>query len=121
MAVENYPIVFEQGTPFQLVFTWTDSNNNPVDLTGYSARLHVVTDLVNRVPLLLFTTGSGATPNTSIVTGNTAGTVTVGATDAATTAMNFDTGYYSLLVQSPGGVVTKLLEGNVTVAAGLSW
>lgn len=122
MTVENYPIVFEQGTPFQLVYTWTSGpNNTPVDLTGYSAKLHVVTDLVNKVPILLFTTGAGGTANTSIVTGGTAGTVTVTATDVATTAMMFDTGYYSLFVQSAGGNPTKLLEGKVTVMAGLSW
>lgn len=120
-AVQVEPIIFEQGTPFSLVFTWTDGSNNPINLTGYSAKMHVVTDLINKVPILLFTTGNGGTANTSIVLGGSAGTVTVTATDAATAAMNFDTGYYSLFVQSSSGANTKLMEGNVTVSLGLSY
>lgn len=120
-AAEVYPITFEQGTPFQLVYTWTDNNGNPVDVTGYSAKLKVVTDLINKVQILNFVSSGSGTPNTSIVLGGAAGTVTVNATAAATGAMNFDTGYYALLVESAGAEITKLLEGTVTVGLGLSW
>jgi hypothetical protein len=114
-------IVFEQGTPFSLVYTWTDSNGNPINLTGYSARLHVATDLTNKTSIILFTTGTGATAGTSLTLGGSSGVVTATATDVATTAMTFQTAVYALFVQSPGGVTTKLLEGDVVVNAGLSW
>lgn len=119
-GVEVYPIVFEQGTPFQLVYTWT-INGTPVDLTGYSAKMHVVTDLINKVQILEFDSGGGGTPNTSIALGGSAGTVTVNATSTATAAMTFDTGYYSLFVKPSSGDVTKLLEGTVTVSLGIGY
>jgi hypothetical protein len=118
--VTTYPIIFEQGTPFQYVYTW-ETNNVVNDLTGYSAKMIVVTDLVNKVPIITITSDDTTAPNTSLVLGGTAGTVTINLTDAATTAMNFDTGYYALLVQSPESVNSKLMEGTVTVALGLSW
>lgn len=118
--VTTYPITFEQGTPFQYVYTW-QNNGTPVDLTGYTGKLHIVTDLVNKVPIITVTSDGTTAPNTSLVLGGTAGTVTINLTDAATAAMDYDTAYYSLLVQSPDGVNSKLMEGTVTVALGLSY
>jgi hypothetical protein len=119
-VVTTYPITFEQGTPYQYTYIWS-TNGSVNDLTGYTARMHIVTDLVNKVPILTLTSDGTTAPNTSITLGGTAGTVTVNLTDAATAAMNYDTGYYALLVQSPGGVNYKLMEGTVTVALGLSY
>lgn len=119
-VVTNYPITFEQGTPFQYTYTW-QSGGVPNDLTGYTAKMHIVIDLVNKVPIITITSDGSTAPNTSITLGGTAGTATINLTDAATTAMTYDTGYYALLVQSPGGVNYKLMEGTVTVSLGLSY
>jgi hypothetical protein len=119
-VVTTYPIIFEQGTPFQYVYTW-ETNNVPNDLTGYSAKMIIATDLVNKVPILTITSDDTTAPNTSLTLGGVAGTVTINLTDAATTAMNFDTAYYALLVQSSEEVNYKLMEGTVTVSLGLSW
>jgi hypothetical protein len=114
-------IAFEQGSSYDYVYTWLDSNNNPVNLTGYSARLHVVTDLINKSPILTITNDGTTAPNTSLILGGAAGTIEITATAAATTAMTYFTGKYALLVESGSGVITKLMEGSVVVNAGISW
>lgn len=120
-TVEILNISFEQGTPFDLVFTWTDLNGNPIDITGYKAQLLVATDLIYKTPIILFSSESGGAPNTTVTLGGTAGTIQVQAPDFVTAAMTFETAVYSLIVQSPTGVNTKLLEGTVVVLPGLSW
>lgn len=114
-------IAFEQGTPFELVYTWTDENDNPINVTGYTAQLIVATDLVNKTQILIFDSAGGGTANTTLTLGGTAGTFQATATAAATTAMTFITGVYALIAQSAGGVQTKLLEGQCVVNPGLSW
>ncbi len=115
-------IAFEQGTPFELVYTWTQTGTDiPVDVTGYTAQLIVATDLVNKTQILLFDSAGGGTANTTLTIGNAAGTFTVTATAAATSAMTFVTGVYALIAESPSGVIQKLLEGQVVVNPGLSW
>ena len=120
-AVEILNITFEQGTSFDMVYTWTDANGNPIDLTGYQAKLIVATDLINKTQILLFSSGDDGTPNTSITLGGAAGTVEVQAEASATTAMTFSTGVYALIVQDGSGTTTKLLEGAIGLNLGLSW
>lgn len=119
--VDRVNIAFEQGAPFDLVYTWTDENDNPIDVTGYTAQIIVATDLVNKTQILLFDSVSGGTANTTLTLGGAAGTFEATATAAATTAMTFITGVYALIAESPSGVIQKLLEGQVVVNPGLSW
>ena len=120
-VVDAANIAFEQGAPFELVYTWTDDNGNPLNVTGYTAQFVVATDLVNKTQILLVDSAGGGVENTSLTVGTTDGTFTVQAAAAATTAMTFIRGFYALIVQSPGDVVSKLLEGQVVVTPGLSW
>lgn len=120
-SVAQYNLVFEQGTTYSLVLTWNAPNGAPMDLTGYSAKIHVVSSFQNQQSLLEFNSAGGGTAGTTLTLGGVAGTITVGATNAATTAMVFSSGQYGLLVMSAGGVVTKLIEGNVNVVQGVSW
>jgi hypothetical protein len=100
---------------------WNSPSGTAVDLTGYSAELVMATDLVNKTPLVLFTTGSGATPNTSLTLGGTAGTIVAQASAQATSNMTFASGVYALLVQDTSNNITKLMEGYVTLNYGLAW
>lgn len=121
-SVETLNIAFEQGTSFDLVYTWTGPDNvTPVNVTGYTAKMIVVSDYVNKTPLVLFNSAGGGTSNTSVTLGGAAGTVEVQATDAATAAMTWITGVYALIVQSPGGLDTKLLRGQCVVNPGLKF
>ena len=125
ISAEETPVTqsltLEQGSPFSLDLVWNSPSGTPVDLTGYSAELVMATDLVNKTPLVLFTTGSGATPDTSLTLGGPAGTISVSASAQATSSMGFASGVYALLVQDSSSVITKLLEGYVALSYGLSW
>ena len=44
MSASQYNFSIEQGSSFQLSVTYSDSDNNPIDLTGWCARLVWVTD-----------------------------------------------------------------------------
>lgn len=121
MTVANYQLTIDQGTNFTLTLTWQNPNGTPVDLTGYTAKVHVVDNLNNRTSLLEFNSVSGGSPGTTLTLGGTAGTVTMGLTAAASAALTFTDGQYAVLVDSPGGVITRLLQGTVHVNSGLSW
>jgi hypothetical protein len=119
-SVAHYDISVEQGADYSLVVTYLDPDGNPVDLTGYAAKLRVVTDAVSETPLLLFATTSGDA-GTTVTLGGAAGTITIEATAAYTAAIDWDTAIYTLLVKSPGGEVTKLLKGAFEVNGGVTW
>lgn len=44
MAAKIHNFSIEQGSSFRLSLTYKDSNNNPIDLTGYCARLTMKTN-----------------------------------------------------------------------------
>lgn len=111
----------EQGAPFSLSLVWNSPAGTPIDLTGYSAELLMATDLVNKTPLVLFTTGSGGASNTSLTLGGASGSISAYASAQATSDMVFASGVYALMVQDSSNNITKLMEGYVTLSYGLSW
>lgn len=38
----KYDITIEQGTDYEFEFDWTDANNNPVDVSGYSFTFQII-------------------------------------------------------------------------------
>lgn len=84
--------------------------NEPVDLTSYTARMQIRSKLESTTALLELTT-----ENSGIVIDNALKTITVKITAAATAALDWVSGVYSLELVSGSGVVTTLLTGNVTV------
>jgi hypothetical protein len=100
------------GATFQLTLTWTDGDDVPVDLTGYTAACTIRAD---QDTILSLTTTNGR-----IVLGGTAGTIvmTVDADDtAALTAVN---AAYDLMLTSGDdpAIVTPLVAGLCTVRRG---
>ena len=85
--------------------------NEPIDLTGYTARMAVKNKVGGDVLLSLTTVNGG------IVVDEAADKITllISATDTA--ALTWSKGVYDLEMVSPGGVVSALLTGTVTVKA----
>lgn len=83
----------------------------PVDLTGYEARMKIK-DRVGGTELASFTSDP---PDNRITVDNAAKTITVelSAVDAA--ALAFTKGVYDLEMVSPGGVVTTIFSGSISV------
>ena len=106
----TYDITCEQGATFNLVLTWRNPDQSPVDLTGYIGKMQVRASKADASAVLTLETGSG------ITLGGTSGTVTLNASATATGALDAGTYVYDLELTSSGGNVTRLVEGAFTVS-----
>lgn len=111
MAAASYDITIEQGATFLLPLLWKDPQGDPVDLTGYSAKMQVRRKAGSVDPPLLDLSST----NGGITLGDAAGTIVITASATQTTAMTGRTGVYDLELTSPTGVVTRLVEGAVDI------
>jgi hypothetical protein len=108
----TYAITIRKGTSFSLQLRWLDNTDAPVNLTGFTARMHVRASKAASSTITTLTTENGR-----IVLGGAAGTITLQMTAADTTATSLAEGFYfyALELVSPGSLVTSLLEGRVSV------
>lgn len=105
MAAGKYNFTIEQGTTFSRTFTWKDSSNTAINLTGYSAKLQIK-DSKGSV-LVALTNGAG------ITLGGSAGTIAVRIDATTTTGFTFSSAKYDLKLTDASGSPTRLLEGVV--------
>lgn len=125
-------LYIEQGVTWSWVYTWLDSAGDPVDITGYSARMAIKTRFDWNTEAYL-SSGSDADGG-SIALGDAAGTITLSMTAAQTTALVGDLSIYTLVppenrqpveptvtllydleLVTGAGAVTRVLEGRVNV------
>jgi hypothetical protein len=109
MPAGNYDITCDQGATFSRVITWRNSNNTPIDLTNYTARMQVRANYPSTTVVLSLTT-----ENAGIALGGALGTITLAATATATAAITADQYVYDLEMIT-GSQVTRLVEGTFTV------
>jgi len=105
----QYTLNIYKGATLDITFTWKDSAGNPVDLTGYTARLQV-RESVDAVAILLELTTT-LVAGSGIVLGGAAGTIQLVAPATSTDDYTWDEGVYDLELVSGTGVVTRLLQG----------
>ena len=82
----------------------------PKDLTNYIARLHIREDRADTTTIAELTSTGG---DIAISTTDAKITITIAAADTA--ALDFETAVYDLELESAGGEVTRLVEGQVTL------
>lgn len=82
--------------------------NQPVDLAGYTARMHIREKLESTSIILQLTT-----ENNRILIDNTAKTITLKVSATDTAALTFTQAVYNLELVSSGGTVTSLVTGNL--------
>jgi hypothetical protein len=101
-----------QGATLKRTITWTDSAKNPINLTGFTARMQVRAATSSSSVILELTTA-----NNRVSLGGADGTVNllVAASDTAQLAPGQYV--YDLELVSLGGEVTRLVEGNFVVKA----
>jgi hypothetical protein len=104
MSAGVYRIWCEQGATFNLPLQWNDSTGNGVNLSGYTAKMQVRTDLDSTSPLVELSTANGRIALT--ITGGI--TLTI---DATTTGA-FAIGQYVYDLELTSGTnVFRLLQG----------
>ncbi len=105
-----YNFTIYAGSTFYQRINWSDSCDEPIDLTGYTAKLEAKYSISDADPFLSLTTENGG-----ITLGGSAGTVEINADAAATLALTAGVGVYDLQMTSGAGVVDYLLQGKMTV------
>ena len=110
MAAGTLDLSIEQGATYNLVLTWR-IDGTAVNLTGYTARLQARVDVEDTETVLSLTSGAG------ITLGGAAGTITLNQTATQTALLPAGTYIYDLELVSGGGVVTRLVQGELIVSA----
>jgi len=82
----------------------------PVSLSGYTARMHIRETVGSSTTELELTS-----PSAGIVIDDAAKTITLTISAVDTAALDMTSGVYDLELVSGSGVVTRLLEGTVTI------
>lgn len=99
-----------RGATFSEQIEWKDESGTPVNLTGFTARMHMRETLEAADPFLTLTTENGG-----VSLGGVAGTIQLLASATQTTAITATSGVYDLELVS-GANVTRLLEGLVIIS-----
>jgi hypothetical protein len=116
-AVKN--LLIEQGATFQWTLLFPLNVNNPtgpkMDLTGYSARMHIRSEVASTV-VLASLTSSVLTIAGGILMVPLEGRMDIELSDTVTSAFNFERAVYDLELVSPSGIVTRLFKGSVSLS-----
>lgn len=103
-----------QGATFSRVIRYKADGAN-VNLTGYTARMQIRPTAASATTTLSLTTENGR-----IALGGSAGTITLNISATDTAAITAGRYVYDLELVSAGGIVTRLLQGIVTVSANVT-
>lgn len=121
MAAGKYSFSIEQGSTVNFELAYKDSNENPIDLTDYQARMQIRPSKgSNTVYLTLSSSreddGTGLNlSGSSNINPPTSGTIGVYISANSSSQLDFDQAVYDLEIVT-GSVyptVTRLLEGNI--------
>ena len=96
-----------QGETFRKPFVWK-SGGVPVNLTGYTARMQIRSDVDSPTIITSLTTENGG-----ITVGNTDGAFALYISAADTALLNFDQGVYDVELVSASGDVRRIIQGDV--------
>ena len=110
MAARNVNLVLEQGVDFQATFTIRNTNNAPLNLTGYTG-----ISSIRKHP-----TSSKAYPLTLTFVDVINGKIAVSMGYTATRAIEGGRYVYDIILISPNAYRSRAVQGNVLVTPGVS-
>ena len=109
MQPGSLDFLMPKGSTFSRTLTWKVSGS-AVNLTNYTARMQARTSHISGTAVLTLTTENG-----KITLGGAAGTITLRLTATETAAITQQSLAYDLELVSAGGVVTRLVEGQIVL------
>jgi len=110
MPAVKYKLKIDQGATLRKPFTWKAAGQ-PVDLTGYSARMQIRETLESDTVIHELTTENGG-----ILIGDEPGQFTLYISAMDTADFTFESAVYDLELIAPDGDVTRILAGDVTLS-----
>lgn len=106
-----YDIVADQGATLQETVVWKDSARKVINVTGYTARMHVRSAIDSELIVLSLTTANG---RISVIGIEGRFDLTVSSTDM--TALTAGRYVYDLEIIAPvSGIVDRLMQGNFVI------
>ena len=114
MTPGRYNMKVYQGSTFSLAPQWK-IDGTYVNVTGYTAAMDVKNSASSATNIVELSSANGR-----ITVGTTDGKFTLNLSAATTTSLPAGQYVYDLEVTSPGGVVTRLLEGGFIVYEGVT-
>lgn len=121
MAAGKYNILIQQGSTFALQINYTDSNDNPISLERYGARMQLRPTVESSTIILSLSSSlnaDGTGLNMSGSNGNTSptsGSIGIHISAATSSNFSFDECYYDLEIHS-GSFVDRIIEGKVKLS-----
>jgi hypothetical protein len=123
MPAGKYSLLVEQGTTLNIELQYLDSNNTPIDLTGYTAKMQIKDNYANSATTVYATLSSNILPDgTGLnlsgsrgLNSPTSGTIGVCISAATSSTFDFNIAYYDLEITT-GSIVTRLLQGTVALS-----
>ena len=128
MAAGNYDFTIEQGATDDFAVQYKDSGSNPIDLSGYQARMQLRPTLGSSTIYITLSSSLGIDGTGLNLSGSgglnastppTSGSIGIFVSAASSSLLTFDAALYDLEIASGSGncaVVTRLLEGVVTLS-----
>tara|TARA_R110002051_G_scaffold197681_1_gene265164 strand:- start:308 stop:733 length:426 start_codon:yes stop_codon:yes gene_type:complete len=130
MAAGRYSFVIEQGATTDFEVIYNDSAGNPIDLTGYAARMSIRQSQVSNSLLYITLSsslgpcGTGLNLSGSVTSAGypnplSSGSIGVYISAYSSSQLNFNEGYYDLELMSGSAgctTVTRLLMGVVRLS-----
>ena len=110
----RYNFVLQKNAVFRKRLRYMTRARKGINLTGYTAILQAKVALTDPTPVIDWTTLNGG------ITLSALGHIDLYMELAAIQALSFDTAQYDLLLIPPSGEPIRLLEGTLTVSAGVS-
>ena len=114
MSAGTYNTTIDKGSTFSLTLTYKDASGDPVNLTGWTARMQI-RETPSSASTVLTSTGGSPTitiSNTNFATGVIA--VTISATNTA--SISVPVAYYDIEVESAAGLVRRVLQGRLSIS-----
>jgi len=127
MAAGRYSFIIEQGATTDFEIQYKDSNNNPIDLSGYTGRLQIRSTYAQDNGALFLTLSSSKNPDgtgldfsgSNGTTPPTSGSIGIYITACTSSALTFNEAKYDLEIYSGSShcpFTVRLLEGNVKLS-----
>lgn len=127
MAAGKYSFIIDQGTTVDFRIEYKDSNNLPIDLTNYEARMQLRTAKESQT--VICTLSSSVAPDGtglylmpfsgSVQLPKSSGSIGIVISAASSSGFNFSEAYYDLEIMSgsaPTTYVNRILEGKVKLS-----
>ena len=104
----KHDLTIEQGATLQLTLTIYDEAGSAMDLSNYTGRMHGRLKVASTTTFFEW--------DSDEITCNADGTIDIVVSATDTAALDFTRGVYDLEIESDGGVVTRIIEGTVTLS-----